>query len=394
MANYVEDVLLSNTTTTGATAIAASGLLTPLTGQFVAIQSISGGTVYTSDAATDAQGKWLISPSGPGGAPATGVPAGIYKQAWGATAAVASSNLTGGINVVRADMAVGADPTIATAQLGVAQTWTAIQTFNPDLVLGARLVMTPPASKIVSGATSLSLRNAADTVDNLFITNAGNVGISTTNPQALLQIGTGVATTGAGTLLSLGSQSLNELTPRLTLYDDGVNTSYVTYGVDAATRFKATSSFLWQTVPTGVNRFQAGTTLMQLGVAGTLGVGGAPTAGLAAGSLDLTLANATLRLTDGTQPKYLRCQSGALQVLDKNITLSLLTLTDFGLLNIPQAAATTTGLQINNASTIRSGNGLPANTMGIDGDYYFRNDGLTGGTHIYFRTAGAYLGIA
>lgn len=40
-------------------------------------------------------------------------------------------------------------------------------------------------------------------------------------------------------------------------------------------------------------------------------------------------------------------------------------------------------------------NGVPPVTLGINGDYAFRKDGGgAGATHLYFKNAGAWLGIA
>jgi hypothetical protein len=63
--------------------------------------------------------------------------------------------------------------------------------------LGGSLVFSAAASKIVPGATSISLRNNADTQDNLLITDAGVASVrSTLNALAGLNVG---AATGAGT---------------------------------------------------------------------------------------------------------------------------------------------------------------------------------------------------
>lgn len=46
-----------------------------------------------------------------------------------------------------------------------------------------------------------------------------------------------------------------------------------------------------------------------------------------------------------------------------------------------------------NGPSLYSGTGLPDNSVGIDGDFYFRKDGSTG-THIYAKSAGVWAGIA
>lgn len=52
-----------------------------------------------------------------------------------------------------------------------------IYTGSGDVSLGDRLVLRTAVSKIVAGATSISLRNNADSADNILITDAGNVTI-------------------------------------------------------------------------------------------------------------------------------------------------------------------------------------------------------------------------
>jgi hypothetical protein len=105
MAAIVEDFLVQVNTTAGALAIDPNGLLTPHPGAFVAIQNINttiDATVYVSDTATDASGKWIIM--------AVTVPSGTYKQAWGTTAQGARDNLLANMNIVRVDFQVHPDP--------------------------------------------------------------------------------------------------------------------------------------------------------------------------------------------------------------------------------------------------------------------------------------------
>jgi len=54
----------------------------------------------------------------------------------------------------------------------------------------------------------------------------------------------------------------------------------------------------------------------------------------------------------------------------------------------------TTSLIVGNV-TLRGGTGVPAAGLGVNGDFYFRQDGGgAGATHVYFKNAGAWLGIA
>lgn len=67
----------------------------------------------------------------------------------------------------------------------------ALYTNTGDVSLGDRLVLRPTVSKVVPGATSLSLRNTADSADNLILTDAGlatfrnNVAVVSTASAAL-----------------------------------------------------------------------------------------------------------------------------------------------------------------------------------------------------------------
>lgn len=56
----------------------------------------------------------------------------------------------------------------------------AIYTNTGDVSFGDRLVFRPATSKIVPGATSISLRNTADSADNLLVSNAGDVTVRNT----------------------------------------------------------------------------------------------------------------------------------------------------------------------------------------------------------------------
>jgi|SRR5712691_9471387 len=106
-----------------------------------------------------------------------------------------------------------------------------------DLQISGRLVFAAAASKIVPGATSISLRNNADTADNLLITDAGNATIrnnlvvSGTGPHAIggataaaTQIniqGAFTATGGAGNAFGLefGSSIIVQANQDAALFD-------------------------------------------------------------------------------------------------------------------------------------------------------------------------------
>lgn len=55
----------------------------------------------------------------------------------------------------------------------VTHTYTASQTFSGGIAVTGTITMATAASRIVPGATSLSLRNTANTADNLIITDVG-----------------------------------------------------------------------------------------------------------------------------------------------------------------------------------------------------------------------------
>ncbi len=61
-----------------------------------------------------------------------------------------------------------------------------------------------------------------------------------------------------------------------------------------------------------------------------------------------------------------------------------------GLFNLA-ATGFTAGLKLQNSSTLFSGSGIPANSSGNNGDYYFRSDGTTSGTTVYFKASGAWI---
>jgi hypothetical protein len=84
-------------------------------------------------------------------------------------------------------------------------------TLTGDLVLGARVVFSPTAAKILGGATSLSLRNNADTADNILVSDAGVVTIrSDLIPTGRILFAPAVAKiAGGATSLSLRNNADN-----------------------------------------------------------------------------------------------------------------------------------------------------------------------------------------
>jgi hypothetical protein len=54
----------------------------------------------------------------------------------------------------------------------------------------------------------------------------------------------------------------------------------------------------------------------------------------------------------------------------------------------------TDALAAQTAAALFAGSGAPNNANGQNGDYYFRSDGSSSTTHIYFRTGGSWTGIA
>ena len=90
------------------------------------------------------------------------------------------------------------------------------------------------------------------------------IGSSTGGAYNLNVFGAAAITTGPDALL-----------PRLVIYDDSWNASYVTYGVDAVTRYKTTGTVSWNSVPVGTTRMSAaGTQTMALDTAGNLAIAG------------------------------------------------------------------------------------------------------------------------
>lgn len=71
-------------------------------------------------------------------------------------------------------------------------TLTGIQSLTNKTISAVQLTLTTAVSKIIAGATSLALRNAADSADNLLVTDAGVVTTrSTLNALAGINVGTG-----------------------------------------------------------------------------------------------------------------------------------------------------------------------------------------------------------
>lgn len=49
---------------------------------------------------------------------------------------------------------------------------------------------------------------------------------------------------------------------------------------------------------------------------------------------------------------------------------------------------------VQTSAGIYAGSGVPSNSNGSNGDYYFRSDGSSSTTHVYFKTAGSWTGIS
>ena len=121
-----------------------------------------------------------------------------------------------------------------------------------------------------SGLNLISSRYGTGLASTAFLVRGdGNVGIGTTTPGQKLDV--------IGAIKS--SQPLGQNLPRFIWYDDGYNASYLSYDTDAVTRFKSTSSWIWQSVPVQSGIYTNGTTRMTLDNSGNLAVTGTLTVG-------------------------------------------------------------------------------------------------------------------
>jgi hypothetical protein len=101
--------------------------------------------------------------------------------------------------------------------------------FTGDLTLPARLVYSPAISKLVAGATSFSLRNNADTNDNILVADSGAITVRST----IGGITTLTATTLTGTLSTVAQPNVTSVGTLTALTVSGAATSGV--GSAAAT---------------------------------------------------------------------------------------------------------------------------------------------------------------
>lgn len=88
----------------------------------------------------------------------------------------------------------------AFARIDQTTTFAGAVTVTPDLTLGARLLFSTAAGKIVPGATSLSLRDSTDTFDNFKVVDAG----SATVRNGLTVSAGGLTVTAGGLTVSAG----------------------------------------------------------------------------------------------------------------------------------------------------------------------------------------------
>ncbi len=154
--------------------------------------------------------------------------------------------------------------TLGTAALRWSDLRSVLGTFSGDLTLGARLVLTAAVSKVVPGATSLSLRNTADSADNLLIVDAGDATLRTklTLPGPL------TLTTAASKIIpgatSLALRNTADSNNNLLLTDAGIVTARNSVVCNiAALATNATDGFIYLPTsagtPTGTPTTQTGT---------------------------------------------------------------------------------------------------------------------------------------
>lgn len=125
------------------------------------------------------------------------------------TLSPAATGLTGPITVTGNETVTGNLTVSGTSTLGATTTGAltaAAGTFSGDLTIASafRLLFGAAVAKIVGGATSLSLRNNADTQDNVLITDAGAVTVR----NGLTVTAGGATVTAGGLTVSAGSVAL------------------------------------------------------------------------------------------------------------------------------------------------------------------------------------------
>lgn len=156
----------------------------------------------------------------------------------------------------------------------VTHTFSASQTFSAGLTSGAAITLSTAASKVVPGATSLSLRNNADSADNLLVSDAGLV---TARIGVVVTSGSSTLNNSDGPLIL--NNSLAASTYRWLLRGDRAGSTKFYLGLDGSDNFCILDN---TNGSANVNVTNAGVVTIRAGLTVTAG---ALTFGAAAGKL-------------------------------------------------------------------------------------------------------------
>jgi hypothetical protein len=116
-----------------------------------------------------------------------------------------ASQLNSDYSAIRTAYNSGAVQTDKAATITVTHVFSVAQTFSAGITVTGTITMATTASKIVPGATSLALRNHADSANNLLVSDAGAV----TTRSALTVTAGGITVTAGDLTLSSGGITLS-----------------------------------------------------------------------------------------------------------------------------------------------------------------------------------------
>lgn len=205
---------------------------------------------------------------------------------------------------------------VAAQTVSVGVTFSAAQTFSAGITITGALTMATAASTLVPGATSFSIRNNADSADNLLVSNAGAVTVR----NGLTVTAGGATITAGGLTVSAGTTAVGDLTVSGTFTPAGITINgNLTFSGTNRTILPGTTSLIVRNVGDTATAFTVSSNSLSLGSAGVQ----VATTGLTVTG-NLTFSGADRTILPGTTTFTVRNvgdTGNAIQVVTNNVTL-------------------------------------------------------------------------
>lgn len=261
------------------------------------------------------------------------------------------------------------------------------QTFSGSLTASGDpgLILTNATSRIVPGATSLSLRNHANGADNLLVTDAGAVTV-----RAGLTVTAGGLTVAAGGLtVTAGGATITAGGLTVTAGGATITAGALTMGAAASQLVPGATSFSIRDHASANDNLlvaDAGTVTIRAGL--TITAGGLT---VTAGGITVTAGS----LVFGAAASVITPGATSLAVSNNAVSQNNLLITDAGVITLHNKLyLATDGAATQSGGALYAGPGAPNNANGANGDFYFNTGGTHGGTNLmYHKEAGSWVSL-